>query len=157
MFATAVLGLDASESSDRALAYAAALARQNGTKLHAVHVIELAVGRGAGPVHLDETERKEKISAQVAELRSAGLEVELELRPAIAGGPAHVLVETADRLGADVIITGTRGHTAVAGIIVGSVTQRLLHIAHCPLLVIPAVAQEIASEPVRESAALATG
>jgi len=34
-------------------------------------------------------------------------------------------------------VTGTRGHTALAGVIVGSVAQRLLHVAPCPVLVVP--------------------
>jgi nucleotide-binding universal stress UspA family protein len=157
MFAKAVLGLDASESSDRALAYAAALAKQHGTKLHAVHVIETIAGRAGGPLHLDESERKAKISAQVADLRNMGLEIELELHSAIARGPAQVLAETAERIGADLIITGTRGHTTVAGLLVGSVTQRLLHLARCPLLVIPATAPQIATELAHGTTALATG
>ncbi len=157
MFAKAVLGLDASESSDRALAYATDLARLDGTKLHVVHVIELLVGRGGGPLHVDEDERKAKVEAQVAALREAGVDAELEVHAAIAGGPAHVLAEAAARSGADVIITGTRGHTAVTGILVGSVTHRLLHIAHCPLLVIPSAAQRVEAMAEVGTAALATG
>ena len=38
---------------------------------------------------------------------------------------------------ADLIVTGSRGHTAIAGIVLGSVAQRLLHLADCPVLVVP--------------------
>jgi nucleotide-binding universal stress UspA family protein len=37
----------------------------------------------------------------------------------------------------DAIVVGTRGHTPIAGLLVGSVTQRLLHIAPCPLIAVP--------------------
>jgi nucleotide-binding universal stress UspA family protein len=37
----------------------------------------------------------------------------------------------------DAIVVGTRGHTPIAGLLVGSVTQRLLHIAPCPVIVVP--------------------
>jgi hypothetical protein len=37
----------------------------------------------------------------------------------------------------DVLVVGTRGHSTVAGLLLGSVAQRLLHIAPCPILVIP--------------------
>ena len=56
----------------------------------------------------------------------------------MTGGPAPLIADAAAREGADVIVTGTRGHTALAGVIVGSVAQRLLHVAPCPVLVIPA-------------------
>jgi nucleotide-binding universal stress UspA family protein len=52
-------------------------------------------------------------------------------------GPAHVIAGVAGDAKADVIVSGTRGHTAIAGLLLGSVTQRLLHLAHCPVLVIP--------------------
>jgi nucleotide-binding universal stress UspA family protein len=56
---------------------------------------------------------------------------------AMAGGPAHVIADAATKVGADLIVTGSRGHTALAGIMLGSVAQRLLHLAHCPVLVVP--------------------
>ena len=40
---------------------------------------------------------------------------------------------------ADVIVTGSRGHTALAGVFLGSVAQRLLHVAPCPVLVVPSL------------------
>lgn len=157
MFEKAVVGLDGSGSSDRALAYAAALAKQYGTKLHVVHVVEVLVGRPGGQLHLDEDERKAKVDAQVAELKNAGIDAELEVHGAIAGGPAHILTEAAERSGANLIIAGTRGHTAAVGILVGSVSQRLLHISRCPVLIVPQSAQQVATELQASAAARATG
>jgi nucleotide-binding universal stress UspA family protein len=37
---------------------------------------------------------------------------------------------------ADLIVTGTRGRSALAGVVVCSVAHRLLHIAPCPVLVV---------------------
>jgi nucleotide-binding universal stress UspA family protein len=37
----------------------------------------------------------------------------------------------------DLIVVGTRGHSAVVGAVLGSVTQRLLHVSPCPVLAIP--------------------
>jgi nucleotide-binding universal stress UspA family protein len=55
----------------------------------------------------------------------------------MTGGPAHVIADAAAKESADVIVTGTRGHTALAGVFLGSVAQRLLHLAGCPVLVVP--------------------
>lgn len=137
MFKTIVLGLDGSDSSDHALEQATMLAKERGSSVKVVHVVELVVSRGGGTLHLDEDELKAKIEKQVKGLVDAGVDAKLELHSAMAGGPAHVIADVAARSGADLIITGTRGHTAAAGILVGSVTHRLLHLAHCPLLIIP--------------------
>jgi nucleotide-binding universal stress UspA family protein len=152
MFKTIVLAVDGSESSDRAVEHATALARDQGSTVRVVHVIEIAVGRGGGPVHLDEAALKAKFEQQTRELVEAGVDAELELHSAIAGGPAHVIAEVARRSNADLIITGSRGHTAVAGILLGSVTHRLLHVSHCPLLVIPsAEVAHLVGETVAEA------
>ena len=53
------------------------------------------------------------------------------------GGPAHVIEDIATEADADLIVAGTRGHSPVAGLLLGSVTQRLLHIARRPVLAVP--------------------
>ncbi len=50
---------------------------------------------------------------------------------------ARAIAEIADRSKADLIVTGTRGHSEIAGLFVGSVTQRLLHIAKQPVRAVP--------------------
>lgn len=137
MFKTIVLAVDGSESSDRALQYAGELAKQSGGRVVGVHIKELIAGRFAGPVHVDEDDIQTKIRRQVQDLSDAGVNITIEMHSTMTGGPAPVIAEAAAREKADVIVTGTRGHTALAGVIVGSVAQRLLHLAPCPVLVVP--------------------
>ena len=137
MFKTIVLAVDGSESSDRAVAYAGDLARESGGRIVAVHIKEMIAGRFAGPVHVDEDDLQAKIRGQIKELSDSGVSATLEMHSAMTGGPAAIIAETAAREKADVIVAGTRGHTALAGVIVGSVAQRLLHLAPCPILVVP--------------------
>jgi nucleotide-binding universal stress UspA family protein len=141
MFKTVVLGLDGSESSDRALEYTTGFARDHGSNVRVVHVIEIVSGRGGGLGYVDERELQAKVEQQVRSLVDAGVNAEIELRNAKVGGPAAVIAEVAARDGADVIVIGTRGHSTVAGILTGSVAHRLLHAAHCPLIVIPPLAR----------------
>ena len=138
MFKTIVVAVDGSESSDRAVKYAADLARESGGRIVAVHVNEMLAGpRFAGPAHVDEDELKTKIRGQIKELNDAGISAEVKMEACINGGPAPVITQAAAREKADVIVAGTRGHTVLAGVIVGSVAQRLLHLAPCPVLVVP--------------------
>ena len=89
------------------------------------------------PVHVDEEQILERIRAQVKELKDDGIDATLEVTSTMTGGPAHVIADTAEKQAADVIVTGTRGHTAIAGVLLGSVAQRLLHLAGCPVMVVP--------------------
>ncbi len=138
MFETIVWATDGSENADRALPYARGLATGAGKKLVAVHVKELLVGRAGGyPVLADEDELAAKVEAQAEELREAGIATTVRLTTVTTHGPAHSIAEIAREAGADVIVVGTRGHRPVAGAVLGSVAQHLLHDAYCPVLAIP--------------------
>jgi nucleotide-binding universal stress UspA family protein len=137
MFKNVVVALDGSESSDEALAYATRLSLDHGSKLHVVHVVEVMVGRVRGTLRVNERDIQAKIREQVNELTQAGLDAELEFRSAMVGRCGNVIADLATEREADVIVTGSRGYSAFAGMLLGSVTQRLLHLADCPVLVIP--------------------
>jgi len=74
----------------------------------------------------------------VHELGDAGVNARLQVIEAARGGAAHQISEMAAELPADMIVVGTRGHTALGGVFVGSVTQRLLQLTPCPVLAITA-------------------
>lgn len=116
------------------------LAAEGGGEMLVVHCEELTLpGKGGGSfsVHANEDELKARIEAQVAELSSAVVSAKLEMTRARVGGAAHAVAEAAESWQADVIVVGTRGHTSLGGVLLGSVTQRLLHIAACPVLAVP--------------------
>ena len=139
MFKVIVWATDGSPSAEDALPLAAGLAKSSGARLVIVHVEELGVSRGgAYHKHADETDMLAGIEAHLAKLRGEGLDVQLELHKSGSGGAAHIIADAAREAGADLIVAGTRGHGSVVGLILGSVTHRLLHIAPCPVLVVPA-------------------
>ena len=137
MSRTVVLGIDGSADSARATPYARELAGADG-RIVAVHVRELLMGRG-GPqsARANEDEIEESVRQTVSDIAAEGTRIELTVATSAAGGPAHALAEAAEREKADVIVVGTRGHGQIAGMFVGSVTHRLLHIAPCPVLAVP--------------------
>jgi nucleotide-binding universal stress UspA family protein len=138
MFKTIVLGLDGSEHSDRVIPIAQELAQAASGKIIVVHVREIVAARGgAHPVRLNENELQAKIESQVAGLGAAGIETSLQTFSVASGGPAHEIADVAAAEHADLIVVGTRGHSGVAGVLFGSVSQRLLHLAHCPVLAVP--------------------
>ena len=138
MFKVIIWATDGSSGAKQALPFAKGLAQADGARLVVVHVNEFTVGRiGGYPVNLDEGEVKAAIRRHVEDLKQEGLDATLQLASVSMGGAAHVIAEIADKEGADLIVAGTRGHAPLYGLLLGSVTQRLLQIGHCPVLVVP--------------------
>ena len=137
MFKTIVLGLDGSDGARRALPFAVELARRDNAKIVIAHIEERILGKGGGPLHVDEEEVLADIRRQAEELSAQGIDTSVETSDVMLGGPAHSIDEIADKVGADLIVVGTRGDSPVVGLLLGSVTQRLLHIASVPIFAVP--------------------
>jgi nucleotide-binding universal stress UspA family protein len=138
VFKTILVGVDGSEGSRPAIPMAADLARRYGARLVLAHVDERIPGKGGtSPVYADEEEVREELQREAEALTAQGVETTLETVAVVLGGPAHAIEELAAREDADLIVVGRRGHSPVVGLLLGSVTQRLLHIARRPVLTAP--------------------
>lgn len=139
MYHKIIWATDGSEAADAALPQVRELAGQNGTAVVVMHCEETFVGpRAYGlDVNVDEEELKDKIVRQADELRQAGVAVTTEFIGGRAGIAAHAIADAAKKDDADLIVVGTRGHTAIGGLLLGSVTQRLLQVSPCPVLAVP--------------------
>jgi nucleotide-binding universal stress UspA family protein len=140
MFTKIVLALDGSPPSDRAFALVSGLVGLTKARVTVVHVREMMIAPAVGgvPRRIDEESLEAKIQGQVDELTAAGVEAELRLIvTTYASGPAHDIASVAKEVGADLIAVGTRGQGLISGLLLGSVTQRLLQIAPCPILAAP--------------------
>jgi nucleotide-binding universal stress UspA family protein len=141
MFATIIWATDGSENADRALTFARRVAQESASALVAVHSKELLVGRAGGlPLLADEEDVEAKIDRQVDEAKEDGIDARAVFAAGRAGHAAQTVAEVAESLGADLIVLGTRGQTPFAGLMLGSVAQRLLHVAPCPVLAVPPAA-----------------
>jgi nucleotide-binding universal stress UspA family protein len=139
MFQVIVVGHDGSDGARRALDVAVDLARAGtGVRIVLAYVEQEIVGKGAAPMPVTADEIEAEIRREAEALSAQGLAVTLDVHRAILGGPAPALLAIAHEAGADLIVVGTRGRTVLAGLLVGSTAQRLLHISDRPVLAVPA-------------------
>jgi len=138
-----VTGVDGSESSQRAAEHAAAIARHWKAKLHLVTVVRTPEGwwgiGGAPPspeaLSAALIEGQQKILGEIEQhldLEGVDYETMEEL-----GDPVSRLIGVCESTDADMLIIGRRGAGLAERIILGSVADRLCHLAPCPVLVIP--------------------
>jgi nucleotide-binding universal stress UspA family protein len=66
----------------------------------------------------------------------------------LVGNPADEIVAYADSKDVDLIVIGSRGHSAIASALLGSVSRAVLHEARRPVLVVPGVAARAKAAPV---------
>ncbi|BCY09468.1 universal stress protein [Actinoplanes sp. L3-i22] len=132
-----VVGVDGSSSSTAALRWAAHQARITGGRLLAVMAWEVPVFYGWAPAYpyedLPATAGK-VLGETVREALGVGAPDVPVLESVVAGHPAQVLIEASGR--AALLVVGSHGHGTFTGGLLGSVSQRCVHHAHCPVVVV---------------------
>ncbi len=130
-----VVGVDGSANAERALEFAAHEAARRGALLEIVtsyHASDM-VGSLSPPVAPLE-EAAVAIAADAA-ARAEALEPGVVVKSStVFGSPGPALVQLAE--GASVVVVGTRGHGAVAGALLGSVSTYVVHHAPCTVMVV---------------------
>jgi nucleotide-binding universal stress UspA family protein len=137
-----VVATDFSEGSDAAMERAFGLAKTLGATVDLVHVLDTAIltaPASLGSMPLVEPELlmeqiDEQLTARVEQAHKEGLVCQSD---SLDGYPAREIVRHAQKTGADLIVLGTHGRTGVAHVIMGSVAERVVQRATCPVLVIP--------------------
>jgi len=76
---------------------------------------------------------KKVIKKAVKELKRAGLSCETEL---LEGPKAEAIIKVAEARDADLIVLGARGMSSLEGLLLGSVSQKVIHYASCPVFVV---------------------
>ena len=142
--------IDRSESSIRSLAHAAALANWYDAQLTVLHVVRtfepLQVQGDLGePLQLVNPLSREEV---LEELRRTVESTTARRSPTLAteaGNTPTTIVERALAMEADLIVMGTHGRRGFKRLLLGSVTEAVLHEAPCPVLTVPPQAGTAAS------------
>lgn len=142
---TVIVGLDGSEDSHRALAWAVDYARITGGNVHAVMGWEVPVGPWvASGASVDtmfasgddlQADREAAMRDMLAAWLPADLDVKVQSE-VVEGDPARVLIDAAKRLHAAVIVVGHRGRGGFAGLLLGSVSAKCASNAKCPVVIV---------------------
>jgi nucleotide-binding universal stress UspA family protein len=142
--------VDFSDHSRHALDHAAAIARWYESRITALHAIPPVttmvptVGAPLYPPIVFTAEDLEQYRGAVQEfareITAAGVPVDAV---AVEGGAARTIVEWAQALPADLIVLGTHGRSGFERLMLGSVTERVLRKAPCPVLTVPPRAPDV--------------
>jgi nucleotide-binding universal stress UspA family protein len=137
-----LLAVDFSPHSERAVDVTAGLAARLGASVDVIHAFDLP--REWNPylselgvelerkIEVDALERLEPIRARLAERK---VRVTLHF---LRGRPDSAIAETAQRMGCQLIVMGTRGNTGLSHVLLGSVAERTLRAAPCSVLCVKA-------------------
>ena len=132
-----VVGIDGSESSNVALAWAARQAKLTGAPLHVVVAWELPTTYGWAPPfsadYAPGTDARRTLDEAVEKVRSTHPDVDIR-STVIEGHPAPALIEASR--GADMLVLGSRGHGEFVGMLLGSVSEHCVTHARCPVVVL---------------------
>jgi nucleotide-binding universal stress UspA family protein len=138
-----VVGVDGSEHSQRAVEWCAGYASAVGADVVAVHAIEIpmlaAPGIGYVPTPTlsdDECARLEQIidTEWCKPLHEAGVAVRVVVAH---GNAANVVIDSARKEDADLVVTGRRGRGGFAELLLGSTSHQLSHHLDRPLVIVP--------------------
>ena len=140
-----LVATDFGAASDAALRYGRELARRFGATLHVLHVAEhLAISSvGAdgfvamAPQQLQD-EIEDTARVRLMEALKDSSRSGLVTRPVVmtASSPAPVIIDYAKRHDIDVIVIGTHGRGALAHLLMGSIAERVVRTASCPVLTV---------------------
>ncbi len=138
-FHRVIVAVDGSPVALRAADHAARIARQDGAELIALHVVPSPSAEVPGEVADFYEQARKSARRWMKEVETTATQHGVGLKSDIVVGAYSVvdaILGYAETVGADLIVTGTRGRTPSRRILVGSVASGLVEYSSCAVLVI---------------------
>ena len=142
-FTKILVPVDFSPDSAKALEMAIELAKSFGARIHLIHCYPIHVGGispyGMVPPETFGLEIRDAAQQKLAEWREKATAEGIQTDETVMSMfPSEAIATLAREKGADLIVMGTRGLTGLKHIVLGSVAERALRIAPCPVLIVKA-------------------
>ena len=138
-----LVATDFGEPSDAALTYGRDLARSYGATLHVLHVVESVVASMADAesigVLMDlQTQIERNAGKQMESLITDEDRTMLHAKPVVltSSRAAEAIIQYARDHAVDLVVMGTHGRRALAHVLMGSVAERVVRLAPCPVLTV---------------------
>ncbi len=133
--------VDGSEGANKAADFAARLARDTGAAITLIHVYDAPTAAAMGLRHVDPDELakiREAVSHGSFEAaRNAMGDLDRPVDTVLeVGEPAHEICTLAETVKPDLIVMGTRGRSEMRSLLLGSVSEKVLRHAPCPVTVV---------------------
>ena len=137
MFERILLAVDESDHSRRAIPLAIDLARKSNGEIVVFHVREHASYSGVeGSWELESKDKAEAVVESVRrDIEDAGVPVKAEVRRRLAGRVPQAILDAADEHEANLVVMGSRGVSDLRGLLLGSVTHKVLQLSDRAVLV----------------------
>jgi len=138
MFRKILHANDGSEHAFHALAFAIAMAKQNGSELHMISVEEIDYM----PEFIEEVREETGTAARryhtvIQRARGLAEQSHIELHAhVVAGHPVRDILDFATKIRAELLVIGATGHSALYERLIGSRADRMVQLAPCPVLVV---------------------
>lgn len=140
MFKKILVPTDASEYSQRAFRTALQMARQFGAEIELLHVTFTPEALGyilsdgvSVPQDQFDINGEQALQVTLNSMDTGNVPVR---KKKIPGHPAAVILDEINKEKIELVVMGSRGYGPLAGSVLGSVSQRILHGAACPVLIV---------------------
>ena len=130
------VALERGQADDSVLEFLRTLEFQPGAELVFLHVVESAASRYLGEQSRDEESRDDEAALHAIATEFAGLGVVTRVRLGYGDAKSEI-ARIVNESGADLLVTGSHGHTGLRDVVYGATVSGVRHLVKCPVLTVP--------------------